>query len=218
MSDNINIIQKQFNAKGVLQVAPIFNPDAWVGDFADRAFQYNCLSYAADLNDEEAKRFKNELMPIYNLYLKLYLLGLRPVRDNDISNLEKGQTPIIGRLTNNPGESGEVVDYHWYRLNRDGSWSHKMGWHAKPETLKAIWKQGSKTPTFQSGYEARYPYAIGVWARAKCHSRVKRPSQKERDVIRQSTVYNRIKRHILDQIPHQASSYKVASRVASYQR
>lgn len=194
MTNQTSDLWQDFNQRGILDAAPIFNIEKWRENSLALCFKTNCLGYALDIPEDTMSAFRQYVAFEHDVFHMSTVFGLKPVEDNDLANLPDGHYPIIGRFTNSPTEGGYVIDYHWYRLDQDGSWSHKLGWNRAPAKLTVSHEsKNAPYPNFVDGEEVDYPVFAGLWA--------KDPNFVIRDFgalngLKEPEGYEKVKRHI----------------------
>jgi hypothetical protein len=107
--------------------APLYEP-TWWNDTASggtRQFLNNCYNYACDIRTDT---FAQPGLAANAMYAALTCPSVRPAARADLLTEVKMTTITC------PGEGHLValviwpnVDFHWYRMNPDGLWSHKPG-------------------------------------------------------------------------------------------
>lgn len=124
---------------------PTYNPAYWNDSF--HIERNNCYAYACDIRGETKHKTKQQPGRAHGIHLSppvnCFDVANGAIADGLKKNPEKqckGCTHLVV-LAISPGDKpGESNDYHWYRLDNNGRWSHKPGWK-KATDLDASGKQ-----------------------------------------------------------------------------
>jgi hypothetical protein len=116
------------SAAEIVQISgdPVYDPAYWNDSF--HIVRNNCYAYACDIRGETKYPTKQQPGLAHGkMFSKLNCsdVGKAAKADNLIEQPEQecsGCTHLVA-LVIAPGR-----DYHWYRLDRNGHWSHKPGW------------------------------------------------------------------------------------------
>ncbi|WP_257996489.1 RHS repeat-associated core domain-containing protein [Akkermansia muciniphila] len=116
---------------------PVYNPQLWNDEATGGRFQFanNCYSYACDRREDGNKTGPNLPQPGDES-------GFPPLNDPSQLNCAEIIKRVKGDGLKEPDSKGccskgyhkvQLVispgnDFHWYRQDRDGKWSHKRGW------------------------------------------------------------------------------------------
>ncbi len=109
--------------------APAYNPAYW----NDPAYQgcNNCYNYGCDIRTDTFAQPGYAHGASYSA-LTCSDVGNAAIADGLVSQPEKtckGCTHLVALVVASGGDPGEQTDYHWYRLDDNGRWSHKPGGH-----------------------------------------------------------------------------------------
>jgi hypothetical protein len=116
-------------ARWVEKCIPEYNPGAW-NDGGYIQLNNNCYNYGCDIKTNTRAQpgrahgiiiTAGDLVNCKAVHNGALADGLKPVDCDQGCGCEKCQHQVA--LVISPG-----WDYHWYRKDRDGRWSHKMGW------------------------------------------------------------------------------------------
>lgn len=117
--------------------APVdFDPFFGVKGNASRAYNGNCYAYGLNiemsrwptpgaLNSFVCKKLPAEECTPEAIHSRLIQDGLQRIFEHG-ANPETAQ--IMAAFVALPEHQGEGADYHFFRMHRDRSWSHKMAW------------------------------------------------------------------------------------------
>jgi hypothetical protein len=102
--------------------APVYDPAYWNGD-PTRLTHNNCYNYA---NNHATNTFAQPGRATGHMYTALDCAHVRPAAESD------GLHTVPNFSANTPGWYVALViwpgnDYHWYRQDKNGCWSHKPG-------------------------------------------------------------------------------------------
>lgn len=166
-------LRKIFNERGVFDAAPSFEDDFMFYDRKRMWGRVNCVGYAlgykADDFSEQNRRITEALynraeIPAGVAYLLAHTSTL-PIKDNNLENIPEGHYPIAGFLPlammghdiNGEFQLDSFFDYHWYRMDNTGLWSHKDGWGGESMNIDARRKE-IKDPLKADRYSYRDGY------------------------------------------------------------
>ena len=140
-----NVTAKQFVAgtasadsaavKVTVDGAPSYNPGMWNDSFHIR--RNNCYAYACDILCSPVNETKQQPGRASGDYPNPFTctdIGNAAMSDGLTAGVEKqcsGCTHLVALVIAPGGSSGSkpmISDYHWYRLDDNGHWSHKPGW------------------------------------------------------------------------------------------
>lgn len=108
--------------------APLYEPDWW-NDSGQRQLHNNCYNYACDYRtDTFAQPGRASGVRI----TEMSCAGVRPLAVKDsLLDIPDSKTPYVIQCPKEGHLVALVIwpkwDFHWYRMGRDGQWSHKPG-------------------------------------------------------------------------------------------
>ena len=121
--------------KVTLTGAPAYNPGMWNDSF--HIVRNNCYAYACDIlcsPPDPDKQQPGRASGDYPNPVTCTDIGNAAVSDGLVAGVEKqcaGCTHLAALVIAKEDYSGSIpklADYHWYRLDDNGRWSHKPGW------------------------------------------------------------------------------------------
>jgi hypothetical protein len=108
--------------------APLYEPDWW-NDNGQKQLHNNCYNYACNYRtDTFAQPGRASGMRITDMSCA----GVRPLAISDsLQDIPKSKDPYVIQCPKEGHLVALVIwprwDFHWYRMGRDGQWSHKPG-------------------------------------------------------------------------------------------
>lgn len=167
-------LKRVFTQKGVFDAAPSFDADFIYYDDRDMWKEINCVGYALGYR---ALGLFSLLSVIQNDISKHVLKGIPniiahtnivPIENNKLKNIPEGHYPVALFFCPSEENKSIVRDIHVFRMDRDGSWSHKQGWEDIEATKFDSRNQPIKDPlsakrlSFSESYD--YSRFLGFFA------------------------------------------------------
>lgn len=127
-------LSRIFTRRGLYDAAPNFQEDFLIYSKQPLAGQVNCFGYALGVKEdfgahhEQTEHIFDTHMTMTALPEILSHTGIEPIEDNNLVNIPDNHYPIAGFISCPGGDGSWYMDYHWYRMDNDGTWSHKGGW------------------------------------------------------------------------------------------
>lgn len=130
-------LREDFNQRGIFDAAPDFLQDFMMSEMFGTWGDINCLGWALGSKSPQFHdlyhyyRYNMEDLraeKISGLIRLLSGIGVDAVEGNNLLNIRDGHYPIAGFIDPKTSSPDEFHDYHWFRMDNTGMWSHKDGW------------------------------------------------------------------------------------------
>lgn len=128
-------LKKLFTKKGVFDAAPSFEDDCHFYEHRRLWGEINCFSYALGYRDAGFPMLESILQSqtpkhvLTGLPEVIAHTNIKPIKDNKLQNIPEGHYPVAIFISHEEGNRLRIRDYHWYRMDDTGLWSHKQGTH-----------------------------------------------------------------------------------------
>ncbi len=176
-------LKRMFMQKGVFDAAPDFEDDFVFYDRSRSWRGINCLGWALGYKGKDfSERNRKMTSRLYHreemcsgLAYLLSHTSIVPIADDNLFNIPEGHYPIVGFMPSvfhgydlySERQEDAFVDYHWYRMDNKGPWSHKDGWKSIAKDTDAS-EEEIRNPLEANRYSQRdgyiYSRLIGFFA------------------------------------------------------
>ncbi len=124
-----------FNLEGLRDAAPDFPVDYLFYQMRNMWGSLSCFPYAMGYKQNDFGRIYDQVraLPDYHettvgITETLARTNATPIKNNDLLYLPEGHYPVAGFIDPEIYSGYKFKKQHWYRLDKDLLWSHKLNW------------------------------------------------------------------------------------------